>query len=695
MCFSHLQKTILLCLCFVVSLNLVAQSKLDSLQYLNELVVTSRPYHDVIPSQKLSGKQLEVLNSHSVADALRYFAGVQIKDYGGMGGLKTVNVRNMGSAHVGVFYNGINVGNAQNGTVDLGKFSLDDIEEISLYNGQRSEIFQSAKDYSTASSVYIRSKRPRFTENKITNLVIRYKAGSIQTENPSLRLEQKLNNQFSFSVSSEYLHSPGKYKFSFKRNNANGSVAHDTTAYRQNSDIKAFRIEGNFFGVWENGGVWETNLYYYNSDRGLPGAIVKKKFYNGERLKDESFFVQSSYTKDITDKYKMQVKGKFAYDYTHYNSLDTVRLYDGTTAYRSMLYDNKYYQQEIYATVINKYAILPNWDVALSVDFDYNKLNAGFNNRAGVGDTLSYGTPFSYPQRYSLLSSLATSVNLGKLKAQASIIGTFVHEKVRNNTKAPDKSEITPAIFLGYKPFDKYNFNLRFFYKQIFRMPTFNDLYYTEMGYSLLKPEYTNQFNLGFSYEKQFTNQVIPSIFIQADAYYMDIKDKIVAAPTGSFFRWMMTNMGKVEGYGVDVSGTLHSQIDKVNIGLTLNYSYSVARDYTKDGDFKKTSYGDQIPYTPWHSGSFILNSTYKSWMLNYSFIYVGERYNGAVNNIPVNKVQPWYTHDMSLQKEFRVGAVNLKGTVEMNNIFNQYYEVVLNYPMPGRNFKFIISANF
>ena len=81
----------------------MAQSKLDSLQHLNELVVTARPYHDVIPSQKLSGKQLEVLNGHSVADALRYFAGVQIKDYGGMGGLKTVNVRNMGSDNVGEF----------------------------------------------------------------------------------------------------------------------------------------------------------------------------------------------------------------------------------------------------------------------------------------------------------------------------------------------------------------------------------------------------------------------------------------------------------------------------------------------------------------------------------------------------------------------------------------------------------------
>ncbi|WP_449399736.1 TonB-dependent receptor [Chryseobacterium wanjuense] len=63
----------------------------------------------------MAGDELERLNSQSVADALRYFSGVQIKDYGGIGGLKTINIRSMGSQHVGVFYDGIQIGNAQNG----------------------------------------------------------------------------------------------------------------------------------------------------------------------------------------------------------------------------------------------------------------------------------------------------------------------------------------------------------------------------------------------------------------------------------------------------------------------------------------------------------------------------------------------------------------------------------------------------
>ena len=114
------------------------QTPQDSLYHIREVVVTGRVVRrEVIPVQELSGERLQRLNSHNVADALRYFSGIQIKDYGGVGGLKTVNIRSMGTNHVGVFYDGIELGNAQNGTVDLGRFSLVNMESVTLYNGQK------------------------------------------------------------------------------------------------------------------------------------------------------------------------------------------------------------------------------------------------------------------------------------------------------------------------------------------------------------------------------------------------------------------------------------------------------------------------------------------------------------------------------------------------------------------------------
>lgn len=215
-----------------------AQSRLDSLQHLDEVLVTANAIHkEVIPVQQLHGEQLHRLSSHNVADALRYFSGVQIKDYGGVGGLKTVNIRSMGTNHVGVFYDGIELGNAQNGTVDLGRFSLDNMESITLYNGQKSAIFQPAKDFGSAGSIYLQSRIPKFEENETHRIKATFKTGSFGTVNPALLWEQKVNEKVNMSLSGEYMYTTGRYKFTYRV-----EEGYDTTAVRRNGDVMPYEL---------------------------------------------------------------------------------------------------------------------------------------------------------------------------------------------------------------------------------------------------------------------------------------------------------------------------------------------------------------------------------------------------------------------------------------------------------------------
>ena len=92
----------------------------DTAIALREVMVSGRR-KPLATVQSLSGAELQSLSSTSIADALKYFAGVQIKDYGGLGGLKTINVRSLGAQHVGIYIDGVRVTNAQNGTVDPGQ----------------------------------------------------------------------------------------------------------------------------------------------------------------------------------------------------------------------------------------------------------------------------------------------------------------------------------------------------------------------------------------------------------------------------------------------------------------------------------------------------------------------------------------------------------------------------------------------
>jgi hypothetical protein len=628
---------------------------------------------EVIPVQKLSGEQLKNLSAFSVADALRYFSGVQLKDYGGIGGLKTVNVRSMGTHHVGVFYDGIQLGNAQNGQIDLGKFSLENIEEVSLYNGQKSNIFQPGKDFGSSATVYLRSRTPRFDRGKRSNLRASVKGGSFGLLNPSLLYEYKISDNLSASVNGELIDASGKYKYRYKRVFPNtGEVMYDTTAVRENGDIRSRRLEGGLSGAIPQG-YWKAKGYFYDSERGIPGAVVNNKWKNSQRQWDRSFFTQAVLRKTLAPKYDILLNAKYARDRMRYLNPDTTL----------MLIDNTFDQQEAYLSAANKYSVTRRWDAVLSADIQYNSLTS---NLAG----------FVYPRRLTTLLALASAADLGRVKLQGSLLASFVRERVnRGADSAPDKREFTPAFFVSYKPFKSRDFNLRAFYKHIFRMPTFNDLYYTDIGNIRLKPEYTRQYNLGFQYGGECASGWARQWNVQADAYYNEVTDKIVAVPKGSGqYRWMMMNLGYVEIRGADVAASLLAEPAKgLLLTIRLTGAWQKAQDFTPRGSgiLQASTWGGQIPYIPRYSGSAIVGVDYKSWLLNYSFIYVGERYHSSAN-IPSEYELPWYTNDMTVARKLKYRSVNIRLSAEINNIFGQDYEVVLNYPMPKRNYKLAVT---
>ena len=204
----------------------------DSIRQLYEVTVAAKqPVRTIATSQTLSGADLQALSTTSVADALKYFSGVQIKDYGGLGGLKTINVRSLGAQHVGVYVDGIRITNAQNGTVDLGKFSLSSMESVSLYNANKLDYCQSASEYASGATVYLQTRRP--THDSL----------SVQLRNASFfTWMAKANGQFNWRgwqgfIDGEYCSSRGNYPFRYH------SEYEDTVGKRANSDIRYGRIE--------------------------------------------------------------------------------------------------------------------------------------------------------------------------------------------------------------------------------------------------------------------------------------------------------------------------------------------------------------------------------------------------------------------------------------------------------------------
>ena len=649
---------------------------------LDEVTISAvRSPKPITPVQKLEGKQLEALSVHSIADAVRYFSGVQIKDYGGIGGLKTVDVRSMGTHHLGVFYDGIEIGNAQNGTVDLGKFSMENIDELALFNGQKTEIFQPAKDYGSAGTLYIKTRRPRFAPNKRYNINMTMKGGSFGLINPSILYEQKINDHIHISANAEYTKAHGRYPFRYRKVLPNGDVAWDTTAIRNNGDVQAWRAEIGLFGYLSDS-KWHIKGYFYDSEKGIPGAIVNNVWKNSQRQWDRNAFVQGNFTKTFLTGYDLQVNAKYSNDKMRYLNPDTTLMY----------IDNTFTQQEVYLSVANRVSLVGanalgealrdaeiNWDVALSADWQWNYLEGNLAN-------------FVFPKRNTALVALATQIEWKNLKAQASLLSTFVDDKVKYRTASKQKPQFTPAAFLTYQPILHEEWYLRGFYKRIFRMPTFNDLYYTDVGNIALLPEYTTQYDGGMQYDKRWESGFVRTVGAKIDGYFNKVKNKIVAIPKGNGqYRWQMMNLGTVHIRGLDVNGSATFYFGRdVFFNASLAYTYQKAQDFT---DPTEITYKGQIAYIPWHSGSVTANLRWRGLSINYAFVYVGERYHNSAN-IPANYEQPWYTHDMSVSYELAIkGKVRLHFGGELNNMFNQQYDVILNYPMHGINGKGIVKV--
>ena len=643
-----------------------AQSRFDSIQHIAEVTVVSRYNHqEVIPSQTLGGEQLEKLSAHSVADALRYFSGLQLKDYGGVGGIKTVNIRSMGTNHLGISYDGIELGNAQNGQIDLAQFSLDNVEEITLFNGQKSALLQPASDFGHAGAVYIRTRAPRFADGRRYNLRFKGKYGSSDLFRLSALWEQRLSPSVSSSLSAEGLTSSGKYEFRYRRKRQDGTVAYDTTATRQNGDIWALRAEGNLHGMVTDG-FWKLKLYTYHSERGIPGAIVNNVWRRGERQWDHNTFLQGRWQQQLLPRLTTQAVAKYAYYQTRYVNRDTTQL----------MVDNSYRQQEFLFSASGAYELLPWWSCSLSYDLRWNRLDADVRQ-------------FLTPQRWSHYAALASAVSLDRFKLQASVLLTTVSDR-REGAGSKSMTELTPAVFMNVYPLASRHFSVRAYAKKSFRMPTFNDLYYTEMGNALLRPESALQYNVGLNLDRSFRHGVLRYFHLQADAYYNSVHDKIVAYPKGQQFRWTMLNLGRVHIRGIDVEAEATVvPVSQLLVTARLQYTWQQARDVTDPAD---AYYRHQIPYIPWHSGSAILNVQYRGWDLNYSFIYAGERYNQQ-ENIKYNYMQPWYTSDLSLSWKSSIRTVELRVMLEVNNLFSQDYDVIVNYPMPKRNYGLTIDV--
>ncbi|MCH4182739.1 MAG: TonB-dependent receptor [Prevotella sp.] len=648
---------LMMCVCV-----LPMQAQKDSLcsHLLQGVEVTA-----AVPSALKSGSPVQVMSRHQmdrmgvtdVSDALKHFAGVQVQDYGGVGGLKTVNIRGLGAQHTGVNYDGVEVGDCQSGQVDLSRFTLDNVSWLYLTIGQQDDIFESARQYASAGTINIITDNDKpFDPNRPFSGAGMLRTGSYGLIQPSVLTSDWLASKLHLSSYFSYQYTDGNYRYHIM----NGTYPIDEK--RNNSRVNAWRGDMNLAWLITPKESLHVKVYGFDSKRGLPGGVIYDNTYSAEELTDKNVFIQALYENHFSDRFKMKSAAKWNYSWMRDFNVPA-----------SGPNEDRFRQNEVYLTSTGLYQFTKNISASLAEDYQYNYLSTTLRS-------------CPYPTRNSFLTAAAVKYAADRMTATTSLLYTHIHEHVRTGNAASDLHRLSPAFSLSWQPFSE-ELRFRLSYKDIFRAPTLNDLYYLLIGNTNLKPEKTRQWNFGVTWARHISTW-IDHIAFTVDTYYGLVTDKIVAVPT--MFIWKMTNLGKVLSLGTDVTMNTHLKWTKgwtSDILLTYNYLHAVDKT-TKGG----ATYDNQMAYTPKNAGSASV-MLHSPWVdLTYNLLLTGTRYTMNYNG-PENHMPSIIDHSVTLSRNFPMGKYRLRLQLDALNLGGKNYEVIRFYPMPGRNFR--LSGTF
>ena len=299
---------------------------------------------------------LHITNTFDITGELHQVPGLQLGDYGGFAGLKTVSLRGMGSPHTAVYVDGVRVGNVQSGQGDMGML---DIENFS----------SAVVDYAQ-NSISFNTVRPTFGQSRVAGKA-EFKAGSFGTYLPAARIDLKLSERMALSVNAAGVISKGDFP-----------VADGAT--RANNDIRQVRGGVNLFGSMKDGD-YHVKAFYNAAERGTPGSI---SWPSEDRQKDMNAYLQGVMKKSFSPMYTLRLSAKAGYDDIYYTS---------------SWGDSQYGQTELQLNSSHVFSINSWWKVSLAADIQWDKL-ASTNYSA---------------TRTTAISAVSTSFNLNRLSLNA------------------------------------------------------------------------------------------------------------------------------------------------------------------------------------------------------------------------------------------------------------------------------------
>ena len=625
--------------------------------------VSAEVISDLSSVLTISSRSIEQTNSKNAEEILKIVADINIENTDGS--RSRVSIRGTDSKHTSVYLDGVLLNSSMDGSFDLKSIPADIIDAV--------EIYKAGDLTMTGSSIggIIRIKTKKSGIKK--EFKISYSDDLYQSDRDKFTFDRLNNHRCGISMKYPLGDNSGLFiSYSGSRNENEWSYINaakaDEYRYINHPNIPRFQTNAysysdNVFASFNfsgNNSDYNLGLNYSEFETGLPGwydqpyysAYSEKRnfiangtagFYKKEKL---SLDIESSYS--------------FRNDQVNISEIDELFYVDSND------------------------------------DFQNMKL------KAAVKYTLE---PFIFRTGAEYTTESVKSVSLDLIERTREIKSVYSKMEYGKNILS-DKLDyrLSGAVrkdFISASDFDRFLFSFdnsaeyskniftlmpKYSYSQSYNLPSFSALFWADNLFSSgnpdLKPEYSVQHEFSLS-----GSAVLTEFKFRGGYTYYDkkLEDLIVwIKRTNGKYTPENFKEGRIRGHEISAGADIFSGKMK----LDFSYSRMNAKQFT-DNPVTDDKY---VIYKPVETFSAGISCDHNDYKASFRAKYNGRMYLNETNSIDI---YPFWLYDASVSKTFRIGKVELNIFADCDNIFDEQYQVIYGYPMPGRKIGSGIEIKF
>lgn len=628
-----------------------------------EVLISNSKYQSIISNSikvdKINENIIEKINPIMSFDLVKYANGLYISDYGGLGGIKTISMRGLASNNTLVMLNGVRLNSNQNGSFDFSTLNISNINEIE-YSKNGLSGFMGGN--SAGGVINFR------TQSKKNDINLTY--GSLNEK--SIKINQCLSFLDSnISSGVNFISSDGNYKFNSIQFDENVILKRENSNFRNLSfNLDYLNNDLNLFKTTD--GKMSLNFIYSNTNRGVPGPVLQNNIENTEaNLIEHDFKILLNYdlfyygSSDINIEplnidnnniEKLELRGMSNINKMNY--IDNNAFYFSNKGINSQFNSFDNYYKLTYKNI--------------SKNYEFN-ISSEINNNNLIGNMLDISLNNNVNRLNVSLNSFV-NYNLTQFIDNNNFVFNLY------NTFRFDHFTDYGNVFSYMLGTDielkKINSNLNYNYSKNFRPPSFNEMYYLNFGNQDLTPE------VSYSHTLFLSNNSLSNLKITNSFNFINLENKIVSLPISPVV-WTAYNLGNVNVISYELEA-IYNLNEIINSDLSINFSYLIQE--VKDKTLGSQTYNKFLPYTPKEIIS--VNLIYK--FNNFDFVLIN-RYNSfryyTTNNNYNEILSAFLQTDLNISYSLKSIFTENKKTIlffNMNNILDNRYELIKNYPMPG-----------